>query len=356
MVLIIGALAVNQQLRYLLEKNLGLDKEHVVSLPNTPELSHHYDAFRLNLLHQPAIVSLTRTSENPLQTQNSSDDPWWPGKAADDNREFNLAMVDYEYPETLGVKIKAGRSFSRDVSADSVNYIVNEEAVAQMGLEDPIGQELAFWKGKGTIVGVVEDFHYRSLHQPIGPLILMLWPENTEQVYVKIKAGQTQEALKAIQEAYAQYSTGYPFNYQFLDESYRQQYAFEAKVEKASMIFTILAIIISCMGLLGMVTFSAEQRSKEVGIRKVLGASVVSILLLFFRTYLRLIILAIVIAIPLANYFLHEWLSHFAYRISVQWWLFALPAVAMLLLIGFTICSQGLKAALKNPVDSLRDE
>ena len=353
--LIVGTFTIHYQIQYIQEKNLGLDRSNVLRFSTNPTLNKHFEAFREDLIRHPAFQSVTRTAENPLSTVGESSDPWWPGKSEDDDRDFSLSMVDYDFFETLGISFVAGRDFSPQHAQDTVSYVLNEEAARQMGLEHPVGTELGFWRGKGQIIGVVNDFHYRSLHEAIGPMIFMLWPENTEQVYLRIAPGHTAEAVATLPDLYARYDP-MPVDYQFLDESFDRMYRTEKRVGAVTNAFTGLAIIISALGLLGMSTFAAQRRRKEIGVRKVLGASVRSLLLLLSRDYLKLMIIALSIAIPLANFVLAEWLTQFAYHVRLQWWLFALPGLLVLLIALLTVSIQTLKAARSNPVDSLQYE
>ncbi|WKN43463.1 ABC transporter permease [Tunicatimonas pelagia] len=355
-ILLTGTLAIYLQIQYVQEKNLGLDRSNVIGFSTNPTINQHFSTFKQSLLQHPAFVSVTRGGENPLNMQSESSDPYWLGKTEDDNRAFNLAMIDYDFFRTLDVSLVAGRSFSPEFSQDTINYIINEEAARQMGLENPVGSELHFWRGKGQIVGVVKDFHYHSLHQPIGSIIFMLWPGNAEEAYIRIAPGQTSEAVDALQQVYAQYQPDVPLDYHFLDESFDQMYRYEQRIGSIVNVFAVLAIIISALGLLGMATYTAQRRQKEIGVRKVLGASVSQLLLLLSSQYLKLVVIALAIAIPVANFLLAEWLNSFAYHIDRQWWLFALPAGLLFAVILLSVGGQTLKAAQQNPVDSLKDE
>ncbi|MEQ9441905.1 MAG: ABC transporter permease [Cyclobacteriaceae bacterium] len=353
-ILIVGTVTIYAQIRYIQEKNLGLDRHNVLSFSSDVILNQHFDTFKQDLLQNPAFVSVSRAAESPLGTINESSDPWWPGKAEDDNRSFYNAMVDYDFFETLGIKVVEGRSFA--YGYDSVNYVLNEEAVRQMDLKNPIGTPLHFWQGKGKVIGVVKDFHHRSLREDIGPIVFMLQPAESEQAYARIAPGHTSAAVAALSEVYARYHPKFPVDFRFLDESFDQMYRAERRIGALTNAFTGLAIIISALGLLGMSTFAAQRRRKEIGVRKVLGAPVKGLLLLLSRDYIRLVAIALVIAIPLANYLLGEWLDQFAYHITLRWWMFALPALLVLIITLVSVSGQTVKAATQNPVDSLRYE
>ncbi|MEM9671908.1 MAG: ABC transporter permease [Bacteroidota bacterium] len=355
-ILLVSTFTIYHQIHYIQEKNTGLNRSNLISFTTNPTINQHFETIRQKLLQNPIFLSVTRTIESPISTSSSSSDPWWSGKIEGDNRDFNLNMVDYDFFETFGINFLEGRSFSPDYAQDTINYILNEEAVRQMKLEDPVETELYFWRGKGKIIGVVNDFHYQSLREQIGPIIFMLWPENTEQAYIRVAPGQTAEAVEALQNIYARYHPDFPLDYEFLDDSYNEMYRDEQRIGTITNAFTVLAVIISALGLLGMATYTAQRRQKEIGVRKVLGATVTQLLILLSNQYLKLLLIALVIAIPVANFLLAEWLESFAYHIDRQWWLFVMPAGLLLAVTLLSVGGQTLQAAQQNPVDILRNE
>ncbi|HEY8969430.1 MAG TPA: FtsX-like permease family protein, partial [Puia sp.] len=248
--------------------------------------------------------------------------------------------------------------FSRDIRTDSADaFMVNEEAVRQMGMKDPIGKWVSAWNKKGHIIGVLKDYHTGSMHEPIKPVILDVKEfEYFGVIMVRTYPGQTPQALASLEKVYRSINPGFAFAYQFVDEEYRKMYLSEQVTSRLSVLFAVLAIIISCLGLLGLVMFAAEQRVKEIGIRKVLGASLSQIIGLFAKDFMQLVLIAFLIAGPLGWYAMNSWLRDFAYRISISWWIFGLSGAVALLIALLTVSHQALRAATANPIKSLRTE
>jgi ABC-type antimicrobial peptide transport system permease subunit len=258
----------------------------------------------------------------------------------------------------MKMQVAQGRGFSREIATDSTDaFMINEEAVKEMGIKDPIGKWISAWKKKGHIIGILKDFHTQSLREPIKPVIIDVKEyEYFGVIIARTKPGQTKEALASLSQVYKDINPDYPFAYQFIDEEYKKLYSNEHIISKLSVLSAILAIVISCMGLLGLVMFSAEQRVKEIGIRKVLGASLAEIITLFSRDFLKLVLIAFLIAAPAGWLGMHQWLQNFAYRVNISWWVFALAGVVSVAIAMLTIFYQAFKAAEVNPVKSLRSE
>jgi hypothetical protein len=264
--------------------------------------------------------------------------------------------VGYDFVKSMQARIVQGRDFSEDF-ADSANYLINETALKKIGYKDPIGKSLTFWGTKGSIVGVVRDFHFNSLHVPIEPLIIrLIHGDNWGAALIRTEPGKTQVALAGLEKIQQKMSPDFPFAHQFADEEYGELYKSEQVVQKLSRYFAFLAIFISCLGLLGLVMFTAEQRTKEIGIRKVLGASVASLFRLLSKDFLVLVLLAFVIATPLAWWAMSGWLENFSYRVPIGWTVFALAGFFALMIALLTISVQAIKTANTNPVKSLRTE
>jgi len=282
----------------------------------------------------------------------------WEGKNKNADVGFKPASVGFDFVKLMNLKIAKGRDFSREISSDSSDaFLVNEEAVKEMGMKNPIGKWVSAWKKKGHIIGILKDYHTHSLREPIKPVILDVKEyEYFGVIIVRTFPGKTKDALSSLEKVYKVINPNYPFAYQFVDEEYKNLYSNELIISKLSIIFASLAILISCLGLLGLVMFSAEQRTKEIGIRKVLGASMGSIVGLFSKDFLKLIFIAFLIAVPLAWYSMNHWLQDFAYKIDLSWWIFALAAGISILITLITVSQQAIKAAVANPVTSLRSE
>ncbi len=296
-------------------------------------------------------------SQAPTLIQSSTGGVDWIGKDSTVNIEFTQASAGYDFTKTMDIKMLQGRDFSKDFATDSVGYILNEEALKKIGYKDPIGKPLTFWGRKGAIIGVMQNFHFNSLHQPVQPMILRLGEEETYgTALVRIEAGKTKDALAGLATICKNLNPKFPFTYQFSDEEYSKLYKSEQVVSRLSNYFAFLAIFISCLGLLGLVIFTSQQRTKEIGIRKVLGASVGSLFGLLSKEFLVLVFIAMVIASPLAWFTMSKWLHNYAYRITISWWMFLVAGCLAILIALLTVSFQAVKAALSNPVKSLRTE
>ncbi len=354
--LLIGTMVVYQQMNYIQHKHLGLDRENVIAIELEGDLIKHLTAFQEQVQQSAAVQSLTTTSQSPLNVEGTSGDLDWPGKDPAKPAPVAGLLVGYHFTRTLNIPLVAGRDFSPGFATDSVNYLINESAAALMNTTDPIGQTISFWRGKGQIIGVVKNFHLNSLHEPIRPLIMAL--EASSGVYVLAKAapGKTAEAIATLEKACKKFNPGFPFQYHFLDEEFERQYRSETMIGELAKYAAIFAVFISCLGLFGLAAYAAEQRRKEIGIRKVLGASVLGLVGLLSKEFLKLVAIALLVATPLAWYSMHQWLGQFTYRISISGWVFVLAGGVALLVALLTVAYESLKAALADPVKSLQSE
>ncbi len=355
LLLIIGTLIASRQMAYIRSKNLGIDRENVIYMRVEGELPKHFEPFRQALLQAPGVQSVTSSGEDPLYIGNSTTGVEWRGKPEDDNTLFYQLPVSYDFIKTMHIELVAGREFSKLFLADSSNYLINEEAARRMGMLQPLGQALTFEGVPGTIVGVVKNFHLNSLRVAIEPLVIYFGPSNTNLV-VRTQPGQTEQALASVEQLAKQFNPAYPFTYTFADDNFEKQYKSETLVGQLTRYFAGIAIVIACLGLFGLALFMAEQRTKEIGVRKVLGASAVSIVTLLSGDFLKLVIIAIAVASPIAWYAMARWLNGFAYRINIEWWVFALAGLLAIGIALLTVSFQSIKAALVNPVKSLRSE
>lgn len=355
--LIIGTIVVSKQVNYIQTKNLGYDKENLVYIPMEGGLRTKYKIFRDEALKMPGIQEVTHMSDSPTSFGSTTGGVTWDGKDPNVNIEFTQISVGYDFASTLKLKMRYGRDFSRDFSTDSLGYLVNETALKRIGYADPIGKPFTQWGKKGKIVGVLKDFHFNSLHDPILPLVVRL--RDTEKygnILVRTKPGQTKQALATIEKICKELNPNFTFNYAFSDEEYQKLYKNEQIVSRLSDSFAFLAIFISCLGLLGLAMFTAEQRVKEIGIRKVLGASLASLFTLLSKEFLILVIIALLIASPVAWFAMNKWLENYSYRTNIEWWVFALSAMVAILIALITVSFQSAKAAMVNPVKNLRSE
>jgi putative ABC transport system permease protein len=353
--LLIGTLVIYKQIQYIKSQNLGIDKENLVEIPINRDISKHSETFLQELSRSPAIRSIALTADNPIDISGSSGDLDWEGKKPGQLGSISATWVGYDYLKTVGVPLIEGRDFDRS-RPDSANYLINETAAKMMGIESPVGKTVSFWNGTGQIIGVIKDFHLQSLHLPITPLILALQPENSSYVLVRTEPGQTAKALADLQKIYGKFNSAFPFEYHFMDEIYEQRYKSEIIIGQLGTIFAVLTIFISCLGLFGLAAFTAEQRIKEIGIRKVLGATVANIAALLSGDFLKLVLLSLLVAIPASLWAMNKWLQSFAYHIDMPWWIFFIAGALAVLIALATVSVQAIRAAVANPVESLRSE
>jgi ABC-type antimicrobial peptide transport system permease subunit len=355
-IFIVGMIVISRQVDYIQTKDLGYHKNNLIYLPMTGGIATNFKLFKSEALKVQGITEISEISQRPVEIENTTGGVEWEGKDPGTRPNFTQVAVGYDFVKTMQARIVQGRDFSEDF-ADSANYLINETALKKIGYKDPVGKSLTFWGTKGSIVGVVRDFHFNSLHVPIEPLIIRLInKDNWGAALIRTEPGKTQVALAGLEKLQQKMSPEFPFAHQFADEEYGELYKSEQVVQKLSRYFAFLAIFISCLGLLGLVMFTAEQRTKEIGIRKVLGASVASLFRLLSRDFLLLVLAAFVIATPLAWWAMSRWLENFSYRVSISWTVFAMGGFVALLIALLTISVQAIKAANANPVNSLRAE
>jgi ABC-type antimicrobial peptide transport system permease subunit len=364
--LIIGSLVIFMQLKYMNNKKLGFDKDHIIYIPFKENISSNYYFIKNELLKDPNILSVS-ASDYLWATENNrcSGCFQWEGYTEEDQIDVLVPQVDFDFLKTFKVEIVEGRDFSSEFPTDSSTaYMVNESAVKAMGIEDPIGLPVSFGyreRQRGRIVGVFKDFHYESLHRKIESQLLRVFsdPDNimsTAVMYIKFNGENMKRVLASIEEMWNQVNTITPFEYYFLDQTYDNLYGKDQRLGLIITYFTLLSILISCLGIFGLATFMAEKRTKEIGIRKVNGASVFSIVWLMTKDFVIWVIIAFVIAVPIAWYVMDKVLMNYEYRINLGIWIFLLAFIIVFLVAISTSVFQALRVAKKNPVDSLRYE
>jgi putative ABC transport system permease protein len=360
--LIISTIVVYQQMRFIQNKKLGYDKEQLLVLSNSWALGKNEKLFKEQLLKDPRVINATISGYKPAGPSNSNNSMFYPEGKENQVMKALRYDVDEQYLPTFGMQLSAGRNFSKVFATDSSSVIINETAAKAFGLgSNPVGQRIIRQKnsdnGKNlpyTVIGVVKDFNFKSLHEPITPLLMVLNPESG--LIIKVKTSDITGLLSSIKQQWDKFSQEEPFTYSFMDELYDKTYSSEAKTGRILNIFTVLTILVACLGLLGLAIYTAEQRTKEIGIRKVLGATVIQVVTMLSKDFFKLVLIACLIAFPLSYWAMHNWLQDFAYRINFSWWIFALAAFIALCIALFTISFQAVKAALANPVKSLRSE
>ena len=355
--LIIGTIVVSKQVNYIQTVNLGYDRENLIYIPLEGALTASYQLFKNQSMQMAGIKDISRITDVPTQIENGTGGVEWEGKDPNSDIQFTQSAVGYDFIKTMHLQLAQGRDFSKDFATDSVGYIINESALKRIGYKDPIGKPLTFWQKKGTIIGVLKDFHFNSLHVPINPIVLRLG-ENIGwgAAIVRTETSKTKEALVNLEKVCKNLNPKFPFTYKFSDEEYQKLYKSEQVVSHLARYFAFLAIFISCLGLLGLVIFTAEQRTREIGIRKVLGATVSNVVGLLSKDFLKLVFIANLISWPLGWWAMSKWLQNFEYRTAINWWVFVLAGFAAVLIALVTTSFQAIKAAIANPVKSLRSE
>lgn len=355
--LIIATIVVYKQMNYIQTKNLGYDRDNLVYIPIEGDLVKNYEVFKQRAAGNSNIINVSKMRNSPTAIYHHTGSISWPGKDPNLTVSFVDGVIGYDFVKTMNLQLQSGRDFSKDFATDSIGFLLNETAVKKIGLADPIGQTIFWGNHKGTVVGVLKDFHFTSMHQSIEPLIMRLdekW--NWGTILVRIKAGKTKDAIADLKKLSKELNPKFPFTYQFADLEFAKLYTSEAIVSKIANIFALLAIFISCLGLFGLASFVAEQRTKEIGVRKVLGASAANVIALLSSGFLKPVAIAFIIAFPLAWYAMNNWLQDFAYRIAIEWWVFALAGLVIIFIALATVGYQSIKAAVANPVKSLRTE
>ena len=353
-ILIVAVMVIYQQMQFIQHTDAGYDKNNILRLSAEGNIQGKEEAFIGELKNIPGVVNASSTYHPMVGRGYNHGGMEWPGKDPNSDVAFDAFEVEYDFIETMGMKMKEGRSFSKSFGADSATIVLNETAVKVMGLKDPVGKTIRRFGKNIQIIGVVKDFHVESLHEPIKPGYMFLWPGGT--IVASVRANNQRQTIAAIESLYGKYNPGFPFTFNFIDEAYQKQYDSETRVSALSKYFAGLAIVISCLGLFGLAAFTAQKRRKEIGVRKVVGASVANITTMLSKDFLRLIFISLAIALPVSWWLMSNWLQGFAYRISLTPYVFVMAGVSVILITLFTISFQSIKAAIANPVKSLRTE
>lgn len=359
-ILIIGAIVVYRQLTFMQNKSLGFDKSQLIYVRMKNELKQKALLLKHDLQQQTSVVAATVSSGNLVDVITSTYGIEWEGQRPDDKFVMTNMNIEPDFIAATGMQIIAGRNFRPGITTDTITtFLVNETAVRRMGWtpEQALGKRFRLWQYTGAIIGVVKDFHFRPLTATIDPLLFYYNPrEPYSCLLMRTKPNQVPEAIAALRHLYKKYESRTGMQYEFVDDGLANQYRNEQKTGRIVLYFSVLAIAVSCLGLFGLSVFTAGQRIKEIGIRKVMGASVSSIVALLSKDFLKLVLMAILIASPIGWYGTHRWLQDFAYKIDIGWWVFLFSGTAAIIIALFTISFQSIRAALMNPVKSLRSE
>lgn len=355
--LIFATLIISQQVDYIFNNDKNIDRNNIIVLNNDDQLIYKFESFRAALLSSPSIEEVTSIGQLPINVTSTTGDPEWEGQTGSEKiNGFRLLFTEADFIPTMGLEMAAGRIHKRELASDSASFIVNEAAVRGMALEDPVGKRFSMWGVDGRIIGVVKDFHLSSVYEEIPPLVIVNWTENTSYITLRAAEGRQAEAIAHLQEQYAEFMPGHIFDYSFMADSHENMYQNELMVKDLARIFGVIAIFISCLGLFGLTSINAERNVKEIGVRKVLGASVRHILLKFSGQSLILPGIAALLMVPLAYFLMQGWLQNFQYHVEIQAWTLLAVVLASLVIAWATVSFIALRAAKANPVNSLRNE
>jgi putative ABC transport system permease protein len=361
--LIIATLIVAKQLRFIRERDLGLDRDHIVTVWNNPDLNNRFDAFKSELEEELGVIQVTAAAQRPTDVgQGVFID--WEGRQDDAQFIVKYTVVDYDFFKTFNMELVEGRPFSRTIASDATEAcVINESLKKVIGTESPLNKQIYFNHPEFSesarsvrVIGVVKDFHSESIHNAIRPFIFRIHRPFHQYVFVRVDPQDIGGAMGRIKRTFELFSPEYPFYFQFLDEAFEAQYRTEKQLGQLFQIFGAFAIFISCLGLFGLAAHTAEQKTKEIGIRKVLGASVSGIILLLSKEFIKWVLVANIVAWPVAYWVMRRWLSEFAYRIDISIGVFILSAMIAFVIAMGTVSYQAAKTALANPIDSLRYE
>ncbi len=362
-VLLTSTLVLNKQMSFIQNKNMGFDKENIIALRNAYLIGNSIESFKYDLLNNSGIKSVSISGYLPIPNSSSSNTVLFKdGIKTPEIASYEVWNIDYDYVSTLGLKIVKGRDFSKDFLTDSVGILINDAAAKSFGWDDPIGQIVGSSTDDNTeldnytVIGVMENFNFESVHDPIKPLVCFL-NRSTGAMSIRMEANvDIRSTIKFLESKWKEYAPDQPFEYDFFDESLNQMYAAEVRLGRILVAFTVLAFLVSCLGLFGLALFSTEQRKKEIGIRKVNGASISQTVMLLSYDFTKLVIISFIIACPISYYVVSKWLENFSYRTNISWWIFAITGLLSYIVAMIAIAYQSYRAAAANPADTLRDE
>jgi predicted permease len=356
-ILIVSTLAVSKQLHFIQNKRLGFDKEHLLYIRLKGAFEENYETAKAEVQQAPGVLAVSATGQLPTYIGSSTSGFDWDGKNPEETILMHIASVDFDYTDVFKMEMASGRFFSKKLSSDTANaVVVNETAVKVMGMENPIGKRLEGFGKKGQIIGVLKDFHFKPIQKQIEPLVLAIIQDWRSYMLIRIQPENIPQTIAAVEDVWNKLNPAYPFEYRFLDEDFERMYRSEQRMGTLFQYFTFLAILISCMGLFGLASFVVEKRTKEIGIRKALGASVPGLVALLTKEFTKWVLAANIIAWPAAWYASDNWLQSFAYRTDLGIWIFVFSGILALSIAIATVSFQAVKAALSNPVKALRYE
>jgi ABC-type antimicrobial peptide transport system permease subunit len=356
-ILISGTIVVYKQLGFIKDSKLGFDKSNLVHMRLRVN-AQKYEALKNRLFQNPGVLGVAASNYLPTSVYSGTSSADWEGKAPNTLIQMQILSVDYDYLQTYKMEMQEGRFFSKEYPSDpSGSIVLNESAVKAMGIQSPIGKRITLGKTNYNIIGVIKNFHYKSIHRIIEPLIIKMFkPGSYGYLTVRIYPDNISEKINFLESIWKEYNPGYPFQYNFLDDTIYKLYKAEQQMGKIFIYFTLLAIFISCVGMIALSAFMAERKTKEIGIRKVFGASTSNITFLFLGEFAKWVLLANVIAWPVAYFFINKWLQNFAYRIDIKIWIFIFAGLSALVIAMITVGYQAVKTAVADPIKALKYE
>lgn len=354
-ILIVAVTVIYQQVNHIKNMNLGYNKENIVRFTAEGRIQNSQQAFLAEMQQLSGVTNAAYTYHSIIGRSYSTGNVAWSGMHPDDQKSFEIFGISHNFIETMGMDVKAGRSFSSNFELDSLNIILNQSAAKAMNIQEPVGTIIRFQGSERTVIGVVDDFHFESMHETVKPAIMQL-QRGEGTIVARIKQDNQRETLASIESLYKKYNPNFPFTYNFLDEAYQRQYDSETRTATLSGYFAALGIIISCLGLFGLAAFTAQKRKKEIGIRKVIGASSFTITAMLSKDFLKLVGLALLIAFPVSWWLMNDWLQNYAYRVEIRPGIFIIAGTIVMIITMMAISAQTIKAALANPVKNLRTE
>ncbi|MEM9296746.1 MAG: ABC transporter permease [Bacteroidota bacterium] len=353
--LIVSVIVIYYQIEFIQNKNLGYSRDNVIYFKKEGRIAQKLETFLLAMENIPGVVNATSFAHNLTGDHGKTSGLVWEGRSPEEQIAFSFINANYNFIELLDINVKKGRSFSRDFSTDDAKIIFNEMAIETMGLEDPIGKIVNLWGQDREIVGIVENFHFESLYEEIKPCFFKI-SDYGDHIMIRMEAGTTRQTISKIQKFFEEYNNGLPFDFKFIDEDYQALYESENRVAVLSKYFAVIAIVISCLGLFALAAFTSQKRLKEIGIRKTLGASEMSIVYLLSSSFTRTVSISLIIALPLSYFALREWLDQFIYRVDLELWYFILAGFMALLITWLTVGMQTIKASKVNPLSILKED
>jgi putative ABC transport system permease protein len=356
--MIIATVVLFRQLGFMMNTDLGFDRENLAVVQMSQQLQENFEPFKTELMNNSRVIGVTRSLQGPWHIGSTVSAVDWDGKPPDESISMHWDYVSYDYFDTLGMEIIDGRAFSKEYSTDQNEaYIVNEEAVKMMGMDSPVGKRLSVFRNEGQIIGIVKNFHFQPLYHQVKPFVFMLRPNSGSLAFVKIRPENLSGTVEHIDKSWAKFDPGSTTELLFFNDVLTNYiYTTERRARKIAGYFTLIALLISSLGLFGLAAFMAERRTKEIGIRKVVGASVKDVVLMLSRDFTKWVLLSNVIAWPVAYFVMKKLLERYAYRTQIGWEIFVLSGLAALLIALLTVSYQAIKSARANPADSLRYE